>query len=361
MKIYNNLNNVFFISVFLTILYFLERRRNHSSILLQKNQNVIKRRFSRQKINISKPEIIQTSFRFSIINPLIITYRETKNNQRSGLAMSYERRKQKFSQESINKIRENHLRDSALLSRSDNNSALEKLLSDQSERNKLLNEIKETDSKNLKEHGLRKLREIIVSKFEEYKDNSEFNKFVKETYRLSYDLFLKEGRFNQIGGIIFTFLTDKLPETAYELGFLQLYIIYLSHHERDSLKAIHVLQIHKNIFTKEEFHHLLQMCIIFCHEIQPPNKWFQLLEHYKGNKIIWEFLYKTKIISQVQQRCLDICQKSYNQLSLMVFKEMWLQNIPLETEIENSARNSFLFETLSNGSEMIYFKKRPVT
>lgn len=271
-----------------------------------------------------------------------------------------ERRKQKFSQESINRIKGNYLLDATLLSRSHQDSNLNILLTDQTEREVFLAQIKETNSLDLKEHGLRKLREIIVSIFESHKDDHKFTQLIKECYQLSYNLFLNQKKFNQIGGIVLSFLVENMSDLAKDLGFLQLYILYLSHWENDILKSIDTLQRYRDLVPNEEYNCLMQLCLTFCQGTNPPNEWFQLLNYYKNNKLIMEFFTKTSIISQMQNNCLAMCQKSYNQLSSEVFNDLWLNNIPLESELEQTARNSFAFETLSNGSEMMYFKKKPV-
>lgn len=270
-----------------------------------------------------------------------------------------ERRKQKFSQDSINKIKGNYLLDASLLSRSQRDSNLNILLTDQTEREKFLTQIKETDSLNLREHGLRKLREIIVSIFESHKNDLKFIQLVKESYQLSYNLFLNQKKFNQIGGIVLSFLVENISDLANDMGFLQLYILYLSHWEHDILKSIDTLQRYKHLISNNEYKCLIQLCLTFCEGTNPPNEWFQLINYYKDNKLIMEFFTKTDIILQVQKKCLTMCQKSYNQLSSEVFNDLWLSNTPLESEVEQTARTSFLFETLANGSEMIYFKKKP--
>ncbi|KAG0657482.1 hypothetical protein C6P44_004643 [Monosporozyma unispora] len=271
-----------------------------------------------------------------------------------------ERRKQKFSQDSINKIKGNYLLDATLLSRSQGDSNLGSLMTNQTEREKFLTQIKETDSTNLKEHGLRKLREIVVSIFNSQRNDSRFIQLMKECYQLSYALFLDQKKFNQIGGVVLPFLVENLPKLATEMGYLQLYILYLSHWKKDILKSIDCLLKYKSLILSEEFTCLMQLSLTFCERTNPPSEWLKLLAFYKDNKDIMNFFSKTNIILQVQNNCLTMCQKSYNQLSLIVFKELWLQNIPLESEVEEKARGSYLFETLSNGSEMIYFKKKPV-
>ena len=285
--------------------------------------------------------------------------RELKKDRISIVGM--EKRIQKFSQASIDKIKGNHLKDVSLLSRSGRNSNLNGLLSNQQEREKLLQSIVHANNIEVKEHGLRKLREIIISVFKSQKNDPSFINLIKYCYQLTYDLFLEEKKYNQIGGIVFPFLIDNVPELAYTMGFVELYIIYLSHWEMNVLKSIDILKQYKMVLSKQEYQHLLRMALIFCQEVEPPNVWFQLLNFYKGNKLILDFLNETKIVQKVQFKCLTICQKSYNQLSFDVFQQLWIQNMPLDIAVERKARESFLFEKLSNGSEIIHFKKRPTS
>lgn len=272
-----------------------------------------------------------------------------------------ENRTKKFSQESIHRIKGNHLLDTSLLSRSQVNSGLNGLIADQREREKLFYDIVHTDNIEVKEHGLRKLREIIISVFESQKNDSAFIDLVKSCYQLTYEIFLEEQKYIQIGGIVFPFLINNMPELAYTMGFVELYILYLSHWELNLFKSIDILKQCKTLLSKQEYQYLLRMVLIFSQDIEPPNMWFQLLKFYNSNKLIMDFLNKTQIVQKIQFRCLDMCQRSYSQLSFDVFKQIWLQNVPLDATVETEARKRYLFEKLSNGSEMIYFKKKPVS
>lgn len=270
-----------------------------------------------------------------------------------------ENRIKKFSPASIDRIKGNHLLDISLLSRSQLDSNLNGLILNQKEREKLFYDIIHTDDIEVKEHGLRKLREIIISVFESQKNDSAFINLIKSCYQLTYEIFLEKQKYVQIGGIVFPFLINNIPEIAYTMGFMELYIIYLSHWELNLPKSIDVLEQCKMFLSKPEYQNLLRMVLIFCQEIEPPSTWLQLLKFYKSSKLIMDFLNETKTIQKVQFKCLDMCQKSYNQLSFDVFKQLWIQNISLDPAVEEAARKRFLFEKVSSGVEMIYFKKRP--
>lgn len=265
-----------------------------------------------------------------------------------------DRRKQKFSKESTEKIRNNFLLDVSLLSRQQNAKDFTKLLNLQSERDKLLFQIQDCSNDELIEHGLRKLREVVVAIWDSNKDDPIFIHFVQNVYVESYNFFLRVNKINMIGNIVLEFLVKNLPQFAKERGFLTIYILYVSHVEMDINKSILVML---NFDFWEE--NLINLATFYCIRKTKPDKWFQILtENYINDQLVIEFLEVTGKITELQERCLTVCSKSYNQLSLNAFNQIWLHNYPLNSIIETKIIKSFSLQTTTDDVKVIHFKQR---
>lgn len=265
-----------------------------------------------------------------------------------------DKRKQKFSKEAIEKIRNDFLQDASLLSRQQNSDNFSKLLTSQSAREKLLMEIKTCSNTDLIEHGLRKLREVIVSLWDSKETDPSFIKFAQNVYVESYKFSLGANKLNMVGNIVLQFLIEKLPQFAKEKGFLTVYIIYISHIEMDMNKAISLML--KYDYLKET---LLILITSYCFNKTKPDEWFQVLvDSYIDDKLVVEFLEAAGKITELQERCLGACKKSYNQLSLSAFSELWLHRYPLSKAVEQQMIELYGLQTANEGSKILYFKKR---
>lgn len=146
------------------------------------------------------------------------------------------------------------------------------MLSNQQERGKLLQNIIHANNIKVEEHGLNKLRGISISVFESQKNDPSFIYLIKSCYQLIYDLFLEEKKkYNQKCGIVFPFFIDIVSELTYTMGFMELYIICLSHWETNILKSIDILKQYKIVSSKQVYQHLLRMVSIFCQKVESPS------------------------------------------------------------------------------------------
>ncbi|CCK70115.1 uncharacterized protein KNAG_0D03690 [Huiozyma naganishii CBS 8797] len=275
-----------------------------------------------------------------------------------------EKRRQKFSQESLNRIKNDQLLDTGLLSRSQSSAAYKRLQESHEDRVALFNQIKSLDGTtqmSTKAHGLRKLREIIISVFDSKKENPVFIEFVFKVYTLTYEVYMEQRDFDKIGGIVLEMLMRYLPDQCVQNGFADLYVVYLSHWENNIAKAYDVIRTIRSGLTSRE--PLLQLCSLFYGETGAPRYWFQILqEQFNENSNQWiiPFLKKSGVIDKMQKRTLMICAKSYNQLSMPAFQEMCLQKVTIVPGLEKFIEETFELETLSDKTQVIYFKRRKV-
>ncbi|SMN22511.1 similar to Kazachstania africana KAFR_0F03500 hypothetical protein [Maudiozyma saulgeensis] len=274
-----------------------------------------------------------------------------------------ERRKLKFSNTKRDEIRDDLLKDVALLSRSQGpNQQLESLKTDATKREQLLNQIKvETNDSNI-EHGLRKLREIIVSMICD-DNNDQWIPFAENVYIMSFEFFLRRKEWGKIGGIVLEFIKDNLHDLFYERGFLEVYILYLSHLEHNLTKSIDMISQGKNVRVNETNNYLLRLSTIYCEETAPPTIWFRILQESQLKEKYpqaYQLLEQSGKVTEMQGRCFNIVKMSYNQISWQYLEEDWLLGIPMNETLRSTIENTYLINKNSNGSRTIMLKKRKV-
>ena len=272
-----------------------------------------------------------------------------------------EKRRQKFSSTRRDEIQNDLLGDVSLLSRSDgNNKQLEALKTDKERQIQLLEHIrKETDDSRI-EHGLRKLREIIVSTFNQQDDPS-FTEFVEQVYELSFDFFLRRKEWVKLGGIVLEFMQEHLPDLFIQKGYLETYIVYLSHIEHNLPKAITITLQYSDIPILQD---LIYMASIYNCNCAPPTQWFHTMrrcELQKGHTHAYDLLFLSGTITEMQDRCFNIVCKAYNQLSWEFFEEYWLTSFPMAQTLKDRIENTYTVQLNSNGTRTIMLKKRKTT
>lgn len=265
-----------------------------------------------------------------------------------------ERRKLKFSEESLQRIRSDPLKNVGLLSRS-NVDSIQELQQSQEERENLLLRLKHEESIERVTHGLRKLREVIISVFDNNKKDERFLRLVEETYLMSYENYLRKGDIYAIGGIVLEFIVEKLPEFAKENQIVELHIIYLSHFDNNLEKCLQSIRK----YNPKEKGELLNMSLLHCRNNSSLHYWFQdLIVIQKKQKLTFELLHKSGKIKEMQLRCLLSLQMSYNQLSWEYFQSFWLASIPADPLVFSKAKVDYNLTETSNGSKIMYFKQR---
>ena len=186
-----------------------------------------------------------------------------------------ERRKAKFSEESRHRILNDPLKDRSLLSRSDRTSepdTLTSLRNNHRSRQELLARIKLRCGKDSKDeligHGLRKLREVLVSIFESEKHDRIFLSFAREVHELSIEYYLNLAvidwaRLNNSLEFITSRLAADFPCEEYLAAFI-LYealesrsysrSVYKLHHQfqASSFSVASVSYTHLDVYKRQE-------------------------------------------------------------------------------------------------------------
>lgn len=273
-----------------------------------------------------------------------------------------ERRKLKFSSAKRDEIQNNLLKDVALLSRSQGtNAQLESLRTDHKKREQLLSQIKnETNDSNI-EHGLRKLREIIVSILPDSHNDKRFLSFAEDVYIMSYEFFLKRKEWGKLGGIVLEFIKDNLHNVYYNKGFLQVYVLYLSHIENNLSKSMEeLLRIDSNELTDER-RYILDLSVIYCQKTQSPRKWFRILQEsqlQKRHPRAYQLIVDSGKVNEMQERSYEIARVSYNQLGMETFEQQWLLQTPMNTHLRKEIASTFVIRENKDRTSTIMFKQR---
>ena len=263
------------------------------------------------------------------------------------------RRKQKFSNQARDTILNDVLRDSALLSRSTQSSSskLLKVQKDSEAREALLTQLENQDiDSHTYGHGLRKLREVIVSIYDSEQSDTKFKLLVMKVYTMSYRFFLKNKEYHKLGGIVLNFIIEKkLYQQNIEL--LYIFILYKSFIEKNIEACIGVILKWQ---LKEQCYDLLQLSLIYLQEIRSPMDWFQIVSAQAKDKLVYEFIYKSPAFQEMKERTFIQVSRCYNQIPLAFLREYWFQGLIDETEIADH----FQIEKSEVGTKTIYFKKR---
>lgn len=273
-----------------------------------------------------------------------------------------ERRKLKFSNAKRDEIQNDLLRDVALLSRSHGtNKQLESLKRDPNKRKQLLSQIKSQTNDSDIEHGLRKLREIIVSILPDSYQNKDLLSFVEEVYIMSYEFFLRRKEWGKMGGIVLEFIKDNLHDLYYNKGFLQVYVLYLSHIEKNLSKSIEESVKLDSYKLNDGNMYLLDLSVIYCRSTQPPNKWFKILQESQLQKQYpraYKLLLESGKINEMQDRSFEIVKISYNQLSIQTFEQQWLLQTPINSHLRNEIESIYTIQENKDGTKTIMLKQR---
>lgn len=266
------------------------------------------------------------------------------------------RRQQKFSKTARDKIINDPLKDTALLSRSTSPS-VKKLLATQQARENFLKQLQnkasqKSNNQDELEHALRKLREVIVSVYDENEIDPKFLDFVNDVYKMSYDLYLSKREFSILGSLVLNFMASKLSELSED--YTTLYVIHLSHVEHNMDKCLGLIM--KNVSGNSIdplSHKLMRLSLIYENRATCPSEWFQILKTFPSDSLIHKFLKALPAYSEMQQRCFEMVKKCYNQIPLNFLLNGWFHGFVLVSEISKQ----YEIKTTSHGTQVIAFEK----
>lgn len=269
------------------------------------------------------------------------------------------RRLHKFSSEARDKIVNDPLNDRALLSRS-TSSVLNELRDSPKLRNKLLNDLQDLwkgsdPGKDTQvEHGLRKLREIIVSIYNQHDQDKEFIQFTLDVYKLSYDYYHSKKEYHKLGNLVLAFVVTNLPKPL-AAEYAEIYALFISHIEcnmGNCLKFVNKWQPFEgglNISYKRS----VRMSMIFNNRTESPVKWLQLLEEIPSDSMAYKFLRDSPAFVEMRDRCFTAVSRCYNQISFHFLQQYWLHNMMSESDL----RAHFKTTINPHGTEIVEFKR----
>lgn len=273
---------------------------------------------------------------------------ESKELQKQRL----ERRRQKFSEETRDNILNSPLRDEALLSKS-TNAGIESLVASQDLREKFLCQLKHKNA-DQREHGLRKLREIIVSIYDQNKSDRSFVEQAYEVYKMSYDFYLQKRDFNKVANLVLSFMVTHLPLDM-TVEYAEINIISLSHVTRDMDMCIRSVRDMAHGSTPSELlNSLLEMSVIYMYQTSSPRRWFKILSAFDTESPIYSYVTRSKAFMEMRRRNFEQIAKCYNQIPVGFLIDRWFSNMITADEV----RSLHDFVTTPNGAEVIVFKKR---
>lgn len=258
-----------------------------------------------------------------------------------------EKRRLKFSQEARDAILRDPLRDGSLLSRSSTSSVRE-LQTSQQAREQLLLQLQSQKDRVLLEHGLRKLREIIVSVFQGCKDDISFLELVHKTYNMSYDFFLEERQFNKLGAVVLSFMATNFPCSPYR----ELYALHSSHVGNNLNECIKVLAGDPPLYKLDKLHRqLILLSSIYVANMDSPSRWFQILMTLPTH--LHKYLVAIPAYSHMRTRCLQHVRRCYNQISLDFLLNYWFHGMATKSDIQREWHAE-----VNHTSQMIVFRRR---
>ncbi|CCE65302.1 hypothetical protein TPHA_0K01690 [Tetrapisispora phaffii CBS 4417] len=290
---------------------------------------------------------------------------------KSDLSVIVARRREKFSKGARDRILNDSLNDTALLSRSSQNgtAGITALQRDQSKRVQFFKSLKDeydqdaiNDPKGF-ELKLRKLREIIVSVYDENRRDSQFLQLAEDAYILSYK-FMVEHHNNSASLVsILEFMINNNLKCSKK--FLPTYIIYITH----SLKNLETaLQLNYKYYYETDsllYYTLLRSSLIYVQSTESPSEWFKILADIKiaivgadelsQENILFQYLINSEHMEVMKLKTLSHLSKCFNQLPLAYAVDQLFCNFIDKSYL---IRKGYKVDTTKSGTVMIIFKDR---
>ncbi|QLQ79818.1 hypothetical protein HG537_0C04670 [Torulaspora globosa] len=268
------------------------------------------------------------------------------------------RRLQKFSIEARDRIINDPLNDRALLSRS-SSSSLDYLRSSVKAREELLEHIKaiwtqdNRTKDNQVEHGLRKLREVIISIFEQHNQDQEFILFTFDVYRLSYEYYHVKKEHHKLSNLVLASMVTNIPRNLVA-EYAETYAICISHIERDTGKCLEfVNKWHSYGKLDDSYKRYVRMSMILNNRTESPEKWFELLKETPSSLLAYKLLRSTSAFIEMRDRCFTTVSRCYNQISVNFLLHYWLHDFLDEPELKIHLKTKINHY----GTEIIEFKR----
>ncbi|SCV00613.1 LANO_0F07756g1_1 [Lachancea nothofagi CBS 11611] len=279
------------------------------------------------------------------------------------------KRKLAFSENARRQILHDQLRDSSLLSRSaSTNIALRQLQRDQCARDDFLKEIEtqeeQAPNSSLVEHGLRKLREIIVAAGSNICRDPKFLDFATRVYEKTVKYYCKHREAHKSYPSI-RFYVDNLLQHAISNSLSQQMVaccaLYISHGEGNLTRCLTLLNSH--MLNSDLYEPSKTLSLVYCIQNQPPSVWFKVVSELPDSSLIRIFISALPAFQKMQQRTMKMISVCYNQLSVSFLSVYWFHG--MWKDLEHYVSQNWTIETLQNSTKIVKFKavgsKKPST
>lgn len=268
------------------------------------------------------------------------------------------RRLQKFSNDARERIINDPLNDRALLSRS-SSSSLDDLRSSSKARRELLEQLKAIWAQNSRarddqvEHGLRKLREVIISIYGQHSQEEEFVLFTLDVYKLSYEYYDVKKEHHKLGNLVLAFIVNNIPKQL-AAEYAEAYAVYISHFERDTGNCLRfVNKWHSEGKLDGSYRRLIRMSMILNHGAESAGKWFELLGEIPSSSLAYKLLRSSSAFPEMRDRCFATVSRCYNQISVSFLLQRWFHDFLNEAELKTHLE----IKTNHYGTEIVEFTR----
>lgn len=276
-----------------------------------------------------------------------------------------ERRKAKFSDASRINILSDPLKDKALLSRSDAGAesiSIANLKGSAEARKRLFKEIKERWNENNEDpliaHGLRKLREIIISLYRSLKNDPSFISFAYEVNvtSINYSLVSEPRAWKDLINSL-EFLSTQLSQKALCDEYVAGYVVYQAIESQSFSQGLHLLytKMHLNNQKKvskfyEPCKSILESCLKgVCDE------WFAIISQLEKEGFLFKFLTALPLNEKLIDQAVETLSKAYKQAPKTFLQYSVFHSLQLDWK-KVLDRHKKTVETASDG-HIIRFKR----
>ncbi|SCU92711.1 LAME_0F01156g1_1 [Lachancea meyersii CBS 8951] len=273
-----------------------------------------------------------------------------------------EKRRFKFSEHARQQILNHQLHDQFLLSRSGAiNKNLHLLQNDQAARMRLWTEIEAQESLDgnspLIEHGLRKLREIIITVDSESYCDVEFRTLAARVCEKTVQFYSRRGEHHKSYPFLKFYVHNLLIYDASEALSQELAIccaLYISHYAHDISLCLSLLRSQMSDFTLHELCKTLSL--VYCIKNEPSCVWFRAMTQIPASSLVRQFLETLPAFEEMKQRTIQMVSSSYNQISISFLSAYWFSG--LWADLEPQISQKWSIETLKTGTRVVKFKSK---
>ncbi|CDO94664.1 unnamed protein product [Kluyveromyces dobzhanskii CBS 2104] len=245
-----------------------------------------------------------------------------------------ERRRSKFSEQRRQELLNDPLKDKSLLSRStagNETMIMTKLKKDQTARDQFFCQIqdlartKDADDE-LLEHGLRKLREIIVSVYDDQKHDLRFIYSIKDVYSFSIEFYLQKSPVNwtKLASILEA-MVQRVSTSADCKVYASALTLYEAIETQQHSRALQKIRENPgHYWDPASCRMLIESCATSNY-----HQWFCTLSSIPNDSILFKLTTSLPYHDDAVNDMLLTISRAYNQLSMAYLTEFWFHSVPI--------------------------------